>query len=92
MQWITDHIRDELSRELSATSEAQLPEMDMGRVNPWVGLGWVQLKIDVFYSYVAGLFITYFLTTIPNKHNLLKMAQYLCAPICIRTTTVNSLT
>ena len=58
-------------------------------------LGWVQLKIDVLYSYVTGLFITYFLTVIPNKRNhihLLKMAQYLCAPICIRTTIVNSLT
>jgi len=31
----------------------------MGWVNPWVGLGWIQLKIDVFYSYITGLFITY---------------------------------
>jgi len=83
-------------------------EMDMGWVNPWVGFGLVGLSLgpncnglgaaeknDVFYSYVTGLFITYFLTVIPNKRNhihLLKMAQYLCAPICIRTTTVNSLT
>ena len=49
------------------------------------GLGWVQLKIDVFYLYVTGLFITYFLTVIPNKRNhihLLKMEQYL-TKMCI---------
>ena len=46
-------------------------EMDMGWVNPWVGLGWVGLgpnfsvcnglnpatKIGVFYSHVIGVFI-----------------------------------
>ena len=46
------------------------------------------LKIEVFYSYVTGLFITYFLTVIPNKRNRihrLKMAQ--CITQIIKTKT-----
>jgi len=33
------------------------------------GLGWVQLKNLCFYSYVTGLYITYFLTVILNRRN-----------------------
>ena len=85
-------------------------EMDMGWVNPWVGLGWVWVRIFHFvmgwvwlgptkklmFLFIRYLFIYYiFLTVIPNKRNhihRLKMAQYLCAPICIWKTIVNSLT
>jgi len=47
--------------------------MDIGWVKPWVTLGWVGLgpakNLMFFYSYVTGLFVTYFLTVIPNKRN-----------------------
>jgi len=41
----------------------------------WVRLGWVQLKIDDFYSHITGLFIKYFLTVITNKRNHIHVSK-----------------